>query len=52
MNILETEYENSGKNFEEVLRMERQLLRYKLELEKARADKSAAVAFINYLMGR
>jgi len=52
LNILQTEYETSGKNFEEVLRMERQLLKYKLELEKARADKDAAIAFINYLMGK
>jgi cobalt-zinc-cadmium efflux system outer membrane protein len=52
LNILQTEYETSGKNFEEVLRMERQLLKYKLELEKAHADKNAAIAFINYLMGK
>jgi outer membrane protein, heavy metal efflux system len=52
MNILQTEYESDGKNFEEVLRMERQLLKYKLELEKARADKAAAIAFISYLMGK
>jgi cobalt-zinc-cadmium efflux system outer membrane protein len=52
LNILQTEYETSGKNFEEVLRMERQLLKYKLELEKARTDKDAAIAFINYLMGK
>ncbi len=50
--ILETEYATIGKNFEEILRMERQLLKYRLELEKARADKNAAVAFINYLMGK
>ena len=47
MNILQTEYETSGKNFEELLRMELQLLKYKLELEKARSDKDAAIAFIN-----
>ncbi len=50
--ILETEYATAGKNFEEILRMERQLLKYRLELENARADKNAAVAFINYLMGK
>lgn len=50
--LLETEYSTSGKNFEEVLRMERQHLKYKLELEKARTDKNASIAFINYLMGR
>lgn len=52
LSILQTEYESDGKNFEEVLRMERQLLKYKLELEKARSDKQAAIAFINYLAGK
>jgi outer membrane protein TolC len=50
--ILESEYSSNGKNFEEILRMERNLLKYSLELEKARADKQAAVAFIDYLTGR
>ncbi len=49
--ILESEYASNGKNFEEILRMEKSLLKYSLELEKARADKQAAIAFINYLMG-
>jgi outer membrane protein TolC len=49
--ILESEYSSDGKNFVEVLRMERKLLAYSLELEKARADKQAAIAFIEYLMG-
>jgi cobalt-zinc-cadmium efflux system outer membrane protein len=52
LGILQTEYETSAKNFEEVLQIERQLLKYKLELEKARADKNASIAFINYLMGK
>ncbi len=52
LNILQTAYETDGKNFEEVLRIERQLLGYKLELEKARTDKDAAIAFIYYLIGR
>jgi len=51
MNILETEYATSGRSFEDILRVERQLLTYRLELEKARADKQAAIAFITYLMG-
>ena len=49
--LLENEYANSGKNFEEILRMERKVLNYSLELEKAKADKQASIAFINYLMG-
>lgn len=49
--LLETEYATANKNFEEILRMERKLLFYALELERARADKQAAVSFIEYLMG-
>jgi cobalt-zinc-cadmium efflux system outer membrane protein len=52
LGILRTEYETSGKNFEEVLRIERQLLQYELNIEKARSDKGASVAFIGYLMGK
>lgn len=52
LRILETEYTTSSANFEELLRIERQLLRYLLELEKAKADKQAAISFINYLMGK
>lgn len=52
LNILQSAYETDGKNFEELLHMERQLINYNLELEKAQADKNAAMAFINYLMGK
>jgi len=52
MKLLETEYATGNKNFEEILRMERKLLNYGLELEKARSDKQAAISFINYLMGK
>ena len=52
LNILLTSYSSNGQNFEEVLRMERKMLKYGLELDKARADKNAAVAFINYLIGK
>jgi cobalt-zinc-cadmium efflux system outer membrane protein len=37
--------------FEELLSMKRKVLNYSLELEKARADKQASIAFIHYLMG-
>jgi cobalt-zinc-cadmium efflux system outer membrane protein len=50
--LLETEYSTGNKNFEEILRMERRVLMYALELEKARADKNASISFINYLMGK
>jgi len=49
--ILETEYATTGRSFEEILRMERRVLKYSLEFEKAKADKQASIAFINYLMG-
>jgi outer membrane protein TolC len=50
--LLETEYATGNKNFEEILRMERKLLIYGLELEKARSDKQATISFINYIMGK
>ncbi len=49
--LLETEYATGNKDFEEILRMERKLLQYGLNLEKARADKQASISFIKYLMG-
>ena len=52
LKLLETEYATDSKNFEEILRMERKLLKYELELEKARADKQAAISFFSYLMGK
>ena len=52
LKLLETEYLTGNQNFEEILRMERKLLTYGLELEKARSDKQAAISFINYLMGK
>lgn len=52
MQLLETEYATAGRDFEEILRMERKLLRYALELERARSDKQAALSFIDYLMGK
>ena len=52
LRLLETEYATGNNNFEELLRMERKVLKYGLELEKARSDKQAAISFINYLMGK
>jgi cobalt-zinc-cadmium efflux system outer membrane protein len=46
------QYSTAGTNFEEVLRMDRQLLNYKLDLEKARVDQNTFVAKINYLAGK
>jgi len=52
MDLLETEYSTSSRNFEEILRMERKLLKYRFELEKARTDKQAARSYLSYLMGK
>jgi outer membrane protein TolC len=52
LKLLEADYSGSGAGLEEILRMERKLLAYKLELEKARADKQVAIAFLDYLMGK
>ena len=52
LSILESQYATSNMNFEEILRMERKLLKYALEMQKATADKEAAVAFIQYLQGQ
>lgn len=52
MRILESDYATGGKQFEEILRMERKVLMHNLELEKSRADLNASIAFIHYLIGR
>ena len=52
LKILETEYLTNNKNFEELLRMERLILKYNLEFELAKTDKQIAISFINYLMGK
>lgn len=52
LSILESDYATSNMDFEEILRMERKLLKYALELQKANADREAAVAFIHFLQGQ
>ncbi len=52
LDVLMAEYTSAEANFEEVIRMDRKLLKYELELEKARADQNTTVAYINYLMGK
>jgi len=52
LDILLIQYTSASTDFEEMLRMDRQLLRYELELEKARVDQNTAVARINYLIGK
>jgi len=51
MSLLETAYASNTQKFEEVLRMERKLLSYSLELQKASVDKLTAKAFMTYLQG-
>ncbi len=51
LDVLITSYSTNSKDFEEVLRIERQLLTYKLAYQKALTDKNAAIAFMNYLLG-
>jgi len=52
LSILESKYATSHIDFEELLRMERKLLKYNLEMQKARVDKETAIAFIRYLQGQ
>ena len=52
LDILIISYSTNAKDFEEVLRIERQLLKYKLEHQKALTDKNAAAAFMDYLIGK
>lgn len=51
LDVLITSYSTDSKDFEEVLRMERQLLKYELEYQKALTDKNASIAFVDYLLG-
>jgi len=50
--MLQTAYTTQNKDFEEVLRMQRKVLTYDLELEKARTDLNTVLAFTKYLRGR
>ncbi len=52
LDILISSYSANAKDFEEVLRIERQLLTYELAYQKALTDKNAAVAFIYFLIGK
>ncbi len=52
LSILKSEYSTDSADFEEVLRMERKLLKYALELQEAITDREAAIAFIHYLQGK
>ncbi len=49
-NILVEAYSTDGKDFEEILRVQRILLKYELEIIKAVADKNTTVAIIESFM--
>jgi len=51
LDVLITSYSTNSKDFEEVLRIERQLLGYRLAHQKALTDKNASIAFMYYLLG-
>ncbi len=52
LNILITQYTTEGSDFEEVLRMQQQLLDYRLQYLDALIDGNIAVAMMKRLMGR
>ncbi|MFH6983338.1 TolC family protein [Marinoscillum luteum] len=52
LNILTEAYVGGEEDYEEVLRIEQQLLRYQLGLEKAKAEVNIAVALIDKLLAK
>lgn len=51
MDILITEYSADGSDFEEILRMQRQLLNYRLSLQQAIVDQQTALSTIRAITG-
>ncbi len=52
LHLLMAEYTSAETNLYDVIEMDRTLLQYALELEKARADRNVSVAYVNFLMGK
>ena len=52
LEILINSYSTNSSEFEEVLRIERQLLAYRLAEQRALIDKNISVAFMDYLLGK
>ena len=50
--ILRSQYETGSAEFEELLEMERKILKYALSLEKSNKEKHISIALIDYLMGK
>ena len=49
LDLLIADYSTAGKNFEELLRMERMILKFSLEIEKAHVDFNTSKATIDWL---
>src|SRR5690606_37498334 len=49
LNILITAYSSDNKDFEEVLRMQQQILKYEMKLVEATTDVSIAIATLQYI---
>jgi len=52
IHILESGYAADNRDFEEIIRMERKMLSYALERERALTDRQAAVSLIQYMTGK
>ena len=52
LNLLLTAYANENKDFEEVLRAQQQILKYKMAIATAEKEHETAVANINYLIAK
>lgn len=52
LKLLKYDYSSNTADFEELLRIERKLLKYNLEYERAIADKLMSLAYINYLTSK
>src|SRR3546814_7176413 len=52
LNILTAAYMGGEEDYEEVLRVEQQLLRYRLALENSRADLNTSVALVEKLWAK
>ncbi len=52
LDLLQTEFSTGETDFEEIIRVERQLINYQLEEEKARVERNNFVYSIQYLMGK
>lgn len=52
LDLLQTGYATGEEEFDELISMERELLKHKIEMVKAKRNWQSAIAFLNYLMGR